>query len=202
MKKAIITVLTAFSVLAFANESSVAKTLPNISLDRTKDGNSSFNKQGFSYVRLNAADSDRKAPFQVFPGLGVGYRLMIGNGALDISAHFSSNQGYEYEIGKDEGEKTDRYFWTLPKLSYVHYATASKETSAYGGLGLAWGGLEAGTDKHFDGILANANVGVEFFRTSAFRTFAELNVSQPAIPRSVSATFPGPIAELSIGAGF
>jgi len=74
--------------------------------------------------------------------------------------------------------------------------------SAYGGIGLAWGGLKTKDEREFEGVVPSATLGMEFFRKSAFRTFAELNVSQPAIARTVSDTFPGPMAEFSIGAGF
>jgi len=79
---------------------------------------------------------------------------------------------------------------------------AASDQTVYGGLGLAWGGLTTKDDRNFQGIVGSATLGAEFFRKATFRTFAELNVSQPALARTVSTKFPGPIAEFSIGAGF
>jgi hypothetical protein len=119
---------------------------------------------------------------------------MAGNGAVDVSANYSSSKGWK--------EKSSTFFWTLPKATYMHYFNAGSSQSAYGGIGLAWGGLKTKDAHKFEGIVANGTLGVEFFRRSAFGTFAELNFSQPAVARTVSATFPGPIAEFAIGAGF
>lgn len=196
MKKTITTaILTATAALAFANEPSV-KPLPDLSLDRKAPAKTEMtaSKPGFTYFRLGAADSHPTTSIQIVPGLGVGYRLKAGNGAVDLSANYSSAKGWK--------EESNSFFWTLPKASYVHYMNASGDQSAYGGVGLAWGGLKTKDAREFEGVIGNATLGMEFFRKSAFRTFAELNVSQPAIARTVSTTFPGPVAEFSIGAGF
>ena len=151
-------------------------------------------KSGFAYFRFGAAESTPTSSVQVVPGLGIGYRMMVSNGAVDLSANYSSAKGWKGE--------SSSFFWTLPKASYVHYLNPTGNQSAYGGVGLAWGGLKSKDDREFEGVVPSATLGMEFFRKSAFRTFAELNVSQPAIARTVSDTFPGPLAEFSVGAGF
>ncbi len=196
MKKTITTViLTAASALAFANEPMVAKTLSDLSLE-TRAGRveTVVSKPGYTYLRMAMADSAPTNAFQIVPGLGIGYRLMSGNGALDLSANYSSAKGWKGD--------SSSYFWTLPKASYIHYLSPKSDQSAYAGLGLAWGELKSKDDREFSGVIPNATLGVEFLRKAAVRTFAELNVSQPAIARTVSDKFPGPIAEFSIGAGF
>lgn len=196
MKKTITTViLTAVSALAFASEPMVAKTLSDLSLE-TKAGRveTVVSKPGYTYLRMAMADSAPTNAFQIVPGLGVGYRLMSGNGALDLSANYSSAQGWKGD--------SKSYFWTLPKASYIHYLSPKSDQSAYAGLGLAWGELKTKDEREFSGIIPSATLGMEFLRKATVRTFAELNVRQPAIARAVSAKFPGPIAEFSVGAGF
>lgn len=196
MKKTITTaILTAATALGFA-DAPVAKSLSDLSLDRGAPRNMEINapKSGFAYFRFAAAESTPTSSVQVVPGLGIGYRMMVSNGAVDFSANYSSAKGWKGE--------SSSFFWTLPKASYVHYLSPTGNQSAYGGVGLAWGGLTTKDDRKFEGVIPSATLGMEFFRKSAFRTFAELNVSQPAIARTVSDAFPGPIAEFSIGAGF
>ena len=196
MKKTITTaILTAAAVLGFAEPTAV-KPLSDLTLDRQATRNVEMNAQkpGFAYFRFAAAESTPATTVQVVPGLGVGYRMMVSNGAVDLSANYSSAKGWKGE--------SSSFFWTLPKASYIHYLNPTGNQSAYGGIGLAWGGLKTKDNREFEGVVPSATVGVEFFRKSAFRTFAELNVSQPAIARTVSDTFPGPMAEFSIGAGF
>lgn len=196
MKKTILTaILTATAALGFS-ETTVAKSLSDLSLDRAAPRNVEMNTQkpGFAYFRFAAAESTPTSSVQIVPGVGVGYRMMVQNGAVDLSANYSSAKGWKGE--------SSSFFWTLPKASYIHYLSANSNQSAYGGVGLAWGALKTKDNREFEGVVPSATVGVEFFRKSPFRTFAELNVSQPAIARTVSDTFPGPIAEFSIGAGF
>jgi len=196
MKKTITTaILTAAAALAYA-EPNVAKSLSDLTLDRqaTRNVEMTAQKPGYTYFRFAAADSTPTSSVQIVPGLGIGYRLMVGGGAIDASANYSSAKGWRGD--------SDSFFWTLPKASYLHYVNPNSSQSAYAGIGLAWGGLQTKDGREFEGIVPSATLGVEFFRKSAFRTFAELNVSQPAVARTVSEKFPGPIAEFSIGAGF
>jgi hypothetical protein len=198
MKKTITTaILTAAAALGFADVPA-SKSLSDLSLDRSARRNvdmTAAQKSGFAYFRFAAAESTPTSSVQVVPGLGIGYRLMVvAKGAIDFSANYSSAKGWK--------GKSDSFFWTLPKASYVHYLNPVSDQSAYAGVGLAWGGLKSKDGREFEGVVPSATLGMEFFRKSAFRTFAELNVSQPAIARTVSASFPGPIAEISVGAGF
>jgi hypothetical protein len=196
MKKTITTaILTAAAALGFADAPAI-KPLSELSLDRAARRNVEIaaQKTGFTYFRFGAAESTPASSVQVVPGLGIGYRLMVSNGAVDLSAHYSSAKGWKGE--------SDSFFWTLPKATYVHYLNPTGDQSAYGGIGLAWGALKTKDSREFEGVVPSATLGMEFFRKSVFRTFAELNVSQPAIARTVSDKFPGPLAEISIGAGF
>jgi hypothetical protein len=196
MKKTIsTTILTAFAALGFA-DTNVARTLSDLSMERQAMHNveETHQKPGFTYFRVAASESTPTDTVQVVPGLGVGYRLMIKNGALDVSTNYSSAKGWKGD--------SESFFWTLPKASYVHYLSPASDQSLYGGVGLAYGALKTKDDREFEGVVSNATLGMEFFRKSAIRTFAELTVSQPSIARTVSNDFPGPIGEFSIGAGF
>ncbi|HSX37251.1 MAG TPA: hypothetical protein VLE95_00285 [Chlamydiales bacterium] len=197
MKRTITTaIFTTIAALGFAAEQNVAKTLSDLSLDRnaSRKVETTAQKPGFTYFRFAAGESTPTSSVQIVPGLGIGYRMMVGNGAIDVSANYSSAKGWKGE--------SDSFFWTLPKASYIHYWNMESDQTAYAGIGLAWGALTTKDDREFEGVVPNATVGYEFFRKSTFRTFAELNVSQPAIARTVSDAFPGPMAEFSIGAGF
>ncbi len=187
--------LLAAATLVSAGEASVSNTMPNLSANASRTAENNVQKPGFSYFRVAAADSYPTQSVQVVPGLGVGYRMAAGQGAIDISANYSSNKGMNRE--------TDSFFWTLPKASYLYYINAANADNAYyAGAGLAWGGMQTKDDRSFEGVIANATAGMEFFRKSAVRTFAEVTVSQATIASSMSATRPGPAAEFSFGAGF
>ena len=198
MKKTIATTIftTAAAAIAFAAEPNVAKTLPALPIERQapRPTEMTVPKPGFAYFRFAAGESTPASSVQIVPGLGVGYRMTMGTGAIDLSANYSSAKGWKGE--------SNSFFWTLPKASYIYYLSSESSQSAYGGIGLAWGGLHTKDDRKFEGVIPSATLGVEFFRKSPFHTFAEVNVSQPAIARTVSDQFPGPLAEFSIGAGF
>jgi hypothetical protein len=193
-KKIITTILAALAVFAHA-ESTATQFLSDLSKDRQELPDLATRPSaGFTYFRFAAADSTPTSSVQIVPGLGAGYRMTVGDGAFDFSASYSSAKGWKEGTG-------DSYFWTLPRISYVHYLNPIGGQSLYAGLGLAWGGLETKNGANFEGVISSATLGFEL-RGALFRTFTELNVSQPTIARAVFPSFPGPIAEISIGAGF
>ena len=198
MKKTITSMLLAAAALVNAREPTVSNTMSNFSINAPRIMEENTPKSGFSYFRVAAADSyptQSVKSVQVVPGLGVGYRMAAGQGALDISANYSSSKGLN--------QTTDSFFWTLPKVTYLYYLNADNaETAYYAGAGLAWGGMETKNSRSFEGVIANATTGMEFFRKAAVRTFAEITVSQATIASSMSVTRPGPSAEFSFGAGF
>src|SRR6187431_1448501 len=115
MKKTITTaILTAAAALGFADAPAI-KPLSELSLDRAARRNVDITAQktGFTYFRFGAAESTPTSTVQVVPGLGIGYRLTVSNGAVDLSANYSSAKGWKGE--------SDSFFWTLPKATYVHY---------------------------------------------------------------------------------
>ena len=155
---------------------------PSISVEKN-------NKQGFVYVQFSAADNIVTNPESILPGLGIGYRRLAGNGAADISVNGIGR------IGSKWGS------WTFPRASYIHYIQPNAEKSAYVGGGLGWGGVSA-KSRPFIGLMPNATLGYEFARREAVLGFAELTVTQPAIPAYQTGAFPGPVAELKTGIGF
>jgi len=155
--------------------------------------------QSFIYLKMGVSDSqpvDAIDSVKVVPGLGLGYRLASGASAIDISA------SYNRRFTRTDEGKRDTYFYTVPKANYLYYTSPAKDNSFYLGGGLAWGGLKTKDSREFMGLIPNAAIGYEINRKAAFRTFVQLDVSQPAIAASQKNDFPGPFAELSVGAGF
>ena len=201
MKKTFATViLTLAAALVSADELSQALPLSANQLPTEKKpvlAEKTSSDKSFTYLRMGITDTYPTSSVQVVPGLGLGYRLATGDGAVDISANYTRS-------GKDTA-----YFYTLPKATYLHYASPAKNQSLYGGVGLAFGGLKTKDSTTFQGLIPNATVGYEMNRNANWHTFMQLDVSQPAVSVdfsksffSLPETYPGPVAEFSIGAGF
>lgn len=196
--KFVITLLTLVGASAFAQESTVEKILAPVYF-KQETSVETPSKNAFTYVRMGAS------PVQgvgAIPGIGVGYRLSSGSGAVDLSANFGARH-------QKHGVKATTY--TFPKANYLHYFNPTEVNSLYVGGGLAWGGIHKGTSEDefgystksdFDGIIANAALGYEMQRTSAFRSFVQLDVNQPMLAVSQKHAFPSPSAELGVGIGF
>ena len=198
MKKTMTTALfTLAAALASADEPSAALPFPanDFPLEkRIPIGEKVSSNQSFTYLRMGVMDTDPVSSVQIVPGLGLGYRLNAGSSAVDFSANFTH--------GKGLNGKHTVYFYTLPKATYLHYITPEKDQSLYAGAGLAFGGLKTKDGSKFAGLIPNAAVGYEMNRKANWRSFVQLDVSQPAIAADRSGDFPGPIAEISVGAGF
>ncbi len=195
MKTKLATALfSAVTALGFAQDAPAA----SFPIDKKISEKAAASKASFGYVRMGIADSDAVNTFETLPGLGVGYRWALGNGALDMSANYTR----ELKSGD-----TEHYFYTAPKVSYLHYLNAASDQSFYGGLGLAWSGIKkADAANNFDGITPSASIGYEMNRHETVRTFAQLDVYQPALAITASSisvdNLPGPLAEVSFGLGF
>ncbi|MES2272887.1 MAG: hypothetical protein V4487_01690 [Chlamydiota bacterium] len=202
MKKTFATAfLTLATALGFSQEIPSEQSLSrnDISLDAKSALKQEMvsNKKSFVYLRMGVSDSHPTDSVKVLPGMGLGYRLIAGASALDLSA-----TGNRYITRDAEGEKKTTHFYTLPKANYLYYISPAKNNSLYVGGGLAWGGLKTKDDREFTGIISNAAVGYEMNRSSTVRSFVQLDVSQPAVAAVQKNAFPGPFAEFSVGAGF
>jgi hypothetical protein len=194
MKHIIFLFVMGFATIAFADQ----LIIPSEIVDSNLKFSSSFSnamkqrsKQGFFYVRFAAAEKNLARGSDILPGLGFGYRRLTGNGAADISIS---------GIGISE-RKRNRFFWTAPKASYIHYLTPDAQKSTYAGGGLAWGGIGSSGQK-FVGLISHVTVGYEFLRKQGVIGFSELNISQAAIKVYQKGKFPGPIVECIVGMGF
>lgn len=147
-------------------------------------------KDGYIYVRFLTSDADMIHANAITPGVGIGYRRMTKDGAMDIS------------IAGNGSDRFRKAYWTFPRASYLHYLTPDKEKSFYAGGGIAWGGVHNNKESDFVGLILNATAGYEFLHNSTALGFMELTVSQPAIPLYREGKFSGPIAEISLGVGF
>jgi len=192
MKTNIATALfTAMTALGFAQDA------PSFPIERKIAAQAPV-RASFGYVRMGIADSDAVHQFETLPGVGLGYRWALADGALDVSANYTR----ELKTGD-----TENYFYTAPKVSYLHYLTAADNQSFYAGLGLSWTGIKkADAANNFDGIAPSASIGYEMNRHQTVRTFAQLDVYQPTMAVSASnvsfSNLPGPLAEVSVGLGF
>lgn len=193
MRKTLFTMLTATALFGFADESiNTFTTVPvEQSLPTLLSQSEFIARQGFFYVRFAAAESDLVHASSIYPGLGIGYRRLAGDGAVDISLS---------GIGHAEGRR-ERIFWNVPRGSYMHYLEPNATQSAYMGGGLAWGGISS-KNSHFIGIIPSFIVGYEFARKTSFLGFTELTISQPTLSVFRKGPFPGPCAEFSTGIGF
>lgn len=200
MKKEITTLfLTLATALGFAQE--LPETTPSLLEVEVKPALPSLEvkarpKQSFGYLRMGVSDSEvPKDTQQMVPGLGIGYRIVSGSSALDLSASFNRR-----ERRTDEG-KERTYQYTLPKANYLYYVSPERSNSFYAGGGLAWGGVQTADDQEFHGLVPNVAIGYEL-RNSMLHSFVQLDVSQPAIAASQKGSLPSPIAEIALGAGF
>lgn len=156
-------------------------------------------KSSFGYLRMGVSDSQLPTmdSVQVLPGFGLGYRLISGASAIDLSASFNRR-----EIRSDEGSKESTYVYTLPKANYLYYISPARNNSFYAGAGLAWGGMKTKEATEFHGLVPNVAVGYEMNRKATLRSFVQIDVSQAAIAGIQKGALPKPYAELSLGAGF
>lgn len=195
MKSKLTTAILMFAAtLGFANELPVSQSLPAI----TEKANDS---KSFTYLRMGVTDSYPVDSVKVIPGIGLGYRLNSGNAAIDISANYTGVVGSKEDIGT--------YFYTLPKASYLYYITPAKSESFYAGAGLAFGGMKTKDEREFQGFIPSVTAGYEMNRKGNWRSFVQMDVSQPALatrysnpPEASSKRYPGPVAEMAVGLGF
>jgi len=203
MKKEITSLfLTLATAFGFAQDA-IPETIPNlVQLEVTPSLPSIEAKmtptKSFGYLRMGVSDSHLPTDGvqQMLPGLGLGYRLAAGSSAIDISASFNRR-----DFRSDEG-KEHVFVYTLPKANYLYYITAESNNSFYAGAGMAWGGVKTRDEREFHGLIPNVALGYEMNRNAAWRSFVQLDVSQPAIAASQKGDLPKAFAELSLGAGF
>ncbi|OGN65181.1 MAG: hypothetical protein A3E80_01325 [Chlamydiae bacterium RIFCSPHIGHO2_12_FULL_49_9] len=197
MKKTIATsLLTIASSFGFAQEAAVEQPALIAAapieiaapLPKVEEANPSF-----AYIRMDVSDSklNELSNRDAIPGLGIGYRIVSGASAIDISANY--NRGPE------------RYVASLPKVNYFHYLSAAQNQSFYAGAGLAWGWIKSTATEEterFQGLVSNVALGYEMNRKGAIRGFAQLDVGQATLAATQTGSLPKTFAELSVGAGF
>ncbi|MBF8263065.1 MAG: hypothetical protein HW387_730 [Parachlamydiales bacterium] len=202
MKKQFVTAFLTAASAIFADQMPTTQELPlqvKQTLVDTKDV-----RNWFGYMRLGASDSRPNEMERVYPNLGLGFRFGLPLGALDVSSSYT---------GTDVGAE-GTYFYTVPRVSYFMYASPKKEQSFYAGAGLAYGGMKtremlAKKEAAFNGIIPSVTAGYEMNRHNNWRSFFQIDVSQPAFATSyakpyatlASATL-GPIVEASVGFGY
>lgn len=195
MKKKIATaVFSLATALGFAQEAPIEQPSSALPLVQKPVEKMTVSKS-YSYLRMGISDSDAIHSVEAIPGLGLGYRYGIDSASIDVSAN------YTRELGEEN------YFYTVPKVSYLRYASPAKEQSFYYGAGLAWGGLKKEEAATFQGLVPSATIGWEMNRNAAWRSFVQFEVSQPAVAIAAWNSYsvsdlPAPLAEASFGLGF
>lgn len=202
MKKGIATAFLALVSFGFAQEvlpevrTNLIEKKSVISIDEKI-----VSKKSFGYLRMGVSDTDlNRKDITMLPGFGVGYRLVAGSSAIDLSASFNRLKSV-VDAGKEE-----TFHYALPKADYLYYFSSNSNTSLYAGAGLAWGGVQTkkidGSKNTFIGLIPNVALGYELNRSGTIRTFAQLDVSRPAIAAVKDGAFPKAFAEFTLGAGF
>ena len=190
-KKLALALVLFTTAFGFADELSISQaatfpTTPQSQSDPISNRPNESMKKGTIYFRA-ITDSQPTNAMTVLPGFGFGYRRVFGSSGIDASL----NANY-----RKHGS-----IWTFPRVSYLKYFNPNADQSIYTGMGLGWGGTH-GKKTHFVGIIPHATIGYELYRKAPISSFSEFTVSQPAIPAYQAGSFPGPVAELSVGAGF
>ena len=190
MRKTFCSIFTACALFSFADESTdpvpMSRSSQNLSFC-----DEMIARKGFVYAQFAVGENDLIHTVPLYPGIGIGYRRLAWDGAIDISINI---------VGRIR-KREDRFFLTAPKVSYIHYLHPNAMKSAYIGGGLAWGRVSArGND--FIGIIPNFTTGYEFLRKTSFLCFSELTISQPMLSVEQKGSFPGPSIEISTGIGF
>ena len=194
---ALLTIATTFGFAIEPSVNSISKPLsqnigPKVSLEEKLPPTKSF-----LYLRMGVSGKDVQAvDLDVIPGIGLGYRLTSGSSAFDLSASFNRRKI------RTEDVKDSAYFYTLPKVNYLYYVSPASNTSFYAGGGLAWGKIEVNDDQRFLGLIPNAAVGLEMNRNAAWRSFIQVDISQPAFAAEIRGDVAKPFAEVTLGAGF
>ncbi len=209
MKKTITTLfLTTLTIFGFAQDTDLATLSTPVVL------NTSEQRKGTIYLKIGVNESEvPKSNEKMLPGLGMGYRAAYGNSAVDVSSDFNRKQ-----VRDENNRKSWNYAYNALKVNYLYYLTSATSNSFYAGAGLAWAGLEdlsketfvledgqtktTSKKQEFHGIVPNVVLGYEVGRNSAWRTFFQLDISQPAVAAIQNGAFPGPAASFSIGGGF
>lgn len=157
----------------------------------------STGKKSLLYLRLGVSDSQPTGHVRAVPGIGGGYRQKSKHSAVDISGSYS-----RYDGRGASGERKQLYFYTFPRLNFLRYAEPTGNQSFYFGGGAAFGGLHNKQGNRFVGLIPNVSIGYEMNRKGSWGSFVQFDISQPAIAVQRSNGFPGPLAEVSVGAGF
>lgn len=131
-----------------------------------------------------------KGPASV-PSFGIGYRYLVRNQILDMSASFTGfeKKGFYYSFPRIG------FYWRLPGCRGV-----------YMGPGFSFSGVVKNGDK-FHGAFADFTIGLQrkgrpLMPCSKGYTFMELNISQGIMPIQKRGRAPGPAVSISLGIGF
>jgi hypothetical protein len=200
MKKKLMTAFLTAASLGFAAEQMpTTKELP-IEVKHKMVEPVMLNSNWFGYLRMGLSDSRANTMEKVVPGLGLGCRFGLPVGALDLSATYTGDNYW--------AKQKSYVFSTFPRVAYFLYLSPAKEQSLYAGPGVAYGIMQK-KGVNFSGIIPSLSVGYEMNRLQNWRSFIQMDVSQPALStdkvkpymHKVSMDL-GPVLEASVGFGY
>ncbi|MCB1113096.1 MAG: hypothetical protein H7A37_00925 [Chlamydiales bacterium] len=154
-----------------------------------------YEKEYFNYVKLGGAELTVGQEDDLTPAVGIGRRYECGETAIDISINFSTE------------EHQHSYIVTVPRIMYLVYTDPAANASCYYGAGLSYLIQQSRDDedeitRKFEGIGGELAIGLEMQRNSPFRSFIELNLSQPIVPTNKKGSYPSPSLMATFGVGF
>lgn len=152
-------------------------------------------KSTLFYVQLSASEGDLTSIKALHPGVGLGVRHMVLQGALDISAE---------GLGVRQSDGSE-FHWSFPKIAYLYYFQKEGPTSLYLGPAISWGGVSKTNEDgwpDFVGIFTGVHAGCDFSVGENFLGFTEFRLNIPTAYAYKEGDFPGPSLTLSLGTGF
>ena len=181
--------LTLFAITGLkANEYCEAPMVP-------VNNNSIFNKftynscgiHNFNYVKVGGGIVRAHHFYSITPTISLGHRFDKGNSAIDLSINWAGND-----------KKT---FYATPRVVVLKYLDHNSLSSMYYGVGLSYGGITGHHTRRFNGIFAEGVVGWETYLEDV-KAFAEINVSQAAVPFKDHYSIDAPVITFAVGVGF
>jgi len=150
----------------------------------------------FNYIKIGGALTTIGQKASFMPVVGIGKRLECPDFGIDYSATFG------YAKGLATCERSN-FFYSVPKILCLSYLDPCGCNSFYWGAGASWGGLiNKNSGQTFHGIMGEATFGYEMNRGRSFRSFIQLDISQPVIAAYRRGKFPSATGQLTFALGF
>jgi len=238
MKMKLMTALftTAIAVGFAADPIAATNDLP-LEVKQTLAG-SKMERTWFGYMRMGLTDSRPSDAKNVLPGLGLGIRYDLPVGAIDVSASYTGTDAFSKEPSTYfyTVPRISWFYYATPAKQQSFYGGAglafggvkTKVTPVSTDVTPAFADVDAApvadapaaaeatvatldglSNDKFMGLIPSVTLGYEMNRHENWRSFIQLDVSQPAFVTMKDHTFMeladakfGPVAEFCVGFGY